>query len=608
MRRLRHAPIIQKWFPQDELPQRALDDGGDWWAGAQRCFVGVALASAVAALGTSVAIASTVKHNDEIPRPPALDAGDYLPMPLAGATPRLTAPWADDDFVPPPSTATGGGGLPFYGQRLRVETKFQRWGSGDELPLNAATALDDGSGWSGWFPTTPPVQVSGPAWDDAPLAWTLDEVYTWSAQWVLPKITTQAPADDEVLPPQPLTATGGGGLPFYGARVKAETRFQRWAPADDLPVPVAFVPDEEAAPDLPRSADSATFVVWATSDEIVTQPTALPVDELYWQPPARLLVVAVPPVWAVDDAFAPASPIPNDDYWLPLTTTPVPPVVRLWLDQEEVTTLAVPLAVDEDTWPLVTRVGLPFVQVWTDSDDYTAFALAEDDAPIPRAALVLPKLTAWQGDDDIVPQPIIAEEDHWLQLYAVPVLPLARWWVDQDEVPLPGVFADDAWQVHTPPPEPKRFVYLPDPEELVYTPPVPLAADEDYWLTFPVPPKPLVRSLADYLPVDEDAPALTGVPPVVEPTIAELLAMIQALQAELDDVAKRAGNGGGGGDPVEHQLHRGHDAKRERINAQNALLMALVGSMMANRFGGKITSNKEGAGGFVNPTREGKQS
>ena len=414
-----------------ETPPYAGDgDGEGWWAGAQQCFVAVALAGAAVALGASNAIAGTFNFNEDVaPLPPAV------------------------------SSDASASSLPT--QRLRHQAQFLRWYAQDDLPSPAPAALEADT-WSAPVFVPQSVQLPSPAWDDQALAWKVDEQYSWSVPVVVPQsVQLPSPAwDDQALAwavdeqyaweawkPTPLkvseafssnedlplaaseTATGGSGLPFYGQRERVGTRFQLWPAGDDLPVAAAAHIAEEDSPPTPKSGDSAAYIVWVTDEEIVPQPTSFPVDEAYWNvSPARL----------------------------------VPPILQVWSEDDQV--------VPPSASTVSGGGGLPFygqrervgarLQLWPASDDLpipAVFRPVEEDAPATPRSGDSATYVVWASDDEIVPRPGL-DENYWLQLYAVRVDPVVRVWNQQDE-----------WEV----------------------PPPPLGVTDDYWLTFPFPP-PLV--------------------------------------------------------------------------------------------------------------------
>src|SRR5574341_657234 len=99
---------IRRWPIGDELPIAAaaltVDEGDGWWAGSQRCFVGLALAGAASALALSTAHAHTLAtQTDEITVPPAsiaLADDAAVPWVAMEAANKLTIWSVADDVVP----------------------------------------------------------------------------------------------------------------------------------------------------------------------------------------------------------------------------------------------------------------------------------------------------------------------------------------------------------------------------------------------------------------------------------------------------------------------------------------------------------------------------
>lgn len=232
-------------------------------------------------------------------------------------------------------------------------------------------------------------------------------------------------------------------------------------------------------------------------------------------------------------------------------------------------------------------------EAWS-ADEDSGDELIEDSGPVGDNEPAIAALDAWPWDDDAVDEPI--EPSAALVIDPVIIVdqpPADAWdWPDDgieepadDSAPVgldePPLTVADAWHWDEEPADDDThwqlyeqalvdFVQLPGPTYAEAWDWNGEDTDDD----------------AQFLePTQPDASAV-GPPPPDGPTNAELLAMIQDLQRQLDEMAKRIGTGGGGGDGFDERRHiidRAHDTKRARIEANNELIMALVGAMTRRR-------------------------
>lgn len=223
-------PIL-RWPQTDEIPTApspcALEDDS-WFAAAQRCFVGVAIAGAISALSLSTAIAGTFSSNDE-------------------AVPQANFHVVEEDCPPLPRS----GDLP----------TFIVWATDEQIVPQQAVFVAPEDDWQAAPYQGPPVQMSGPAWDDQALSWALDEPYHWTAQWITPPIVAPAARDDSDFVLQVL-------------------------PGDD---------DAWQLP--PFLCVTPAVTLWHQQDEIETPAAPLAADEDYWQTfplPPKPAIVSFP--------------------------------------------------------------------------------------------------------------------------------------------------------------------------------------------------------------------------------------------------------------------------------------------------------------------------
>lgn len=450
----------------DSSTATPVDDGEGWWSGVNRSSVGVAIAGAATALSLAVSIAGGFNKQEEIATPPP-------PGPSAGAPPT---------------------------QRVRISPTFVRWDVTDELPTAGAptVALDDGYQWQLYGYRVPQLQIVGPNWDDQTIQTTV----------------TPLPIDEDYW------------QPFKASQVAPVV--QVWNAPDECPTPLIFTPTEDDPPAASYAPPVANVVVWATDEEIVPQPPPYALDDSTWQPPFSVRATVVAPVfidsdlyssfalaednWQVpgaikiapsvcvfqdDDQIVPqpqaGSVVPDDDNWLRLYSVPVDPIVRLWHQQDEITTAATPIA-EEDYWPQLFTVRIdPLVQLWHQQDEIALLAVDEVYGPPLYSVRVDPVVQLWHQQDEITtPTTPIAEEEYWLTLYSVPVDPVVRLWHQQDEVtvqPISFAGPDDDWVIPTAPLVAPKFITWIEDDFVPLFP----ALDDGYWtLPYSITPLPIV--------------------------------------------------------------------------------------------------------------------
>jgi hypothetical protein len=268
--------LIRRWPVADELaaaaPAVALDDGDAWWAGAQRCFVGVVLAGAAASLAHTGAIArSLATHVDERPAPPAsfVPGDDALP-PLQASPGSITyVVWAtDDDLAIGPRALAEQDWQPPTPQR--PAPALRSWVDTDVVPqVPTPLAAEDYWHRLHWVPAEPQSRV----WQQQdetftqPAALTVDEAYWQRPLFVPPPAPEPArTADDEVVPQPRL-------IDDYWHQLHALTV-----------QPLA--------------------TLWQQPDELPTPPTPLPFDEWgSWPFTLNLQPARTAPLWHDDVAF-----------------------------------------------------------------------------------------------------------------------------------------------------------------------------------------------------------------------------------------------------------------------------------------------------------------
>jgi len=229
---------------------------------------------------------------------PKLDE-DYWPT--FTSLPRLAVaqPTAEDDFVPQPTVTIVDED---YWLTFVVPPKLPSIQPWTDDAFAVATTPEE-SDWNAQRGPVPALQSTIQSTNDD-LPTRVDEDYWWASSWLAPKLSFLKQVDDDFVappvgfrPPEedgpslprsadsakfkvwteddqivpvPITPdVGGGGFLVYGQRARQTTRISyNWA-NDELPTTVVFHPVEEDCPPLPRSRDSATYIVWAMPDDLL---------------------------------------------------------------------------------------------------------------------------------------------------------------------------------------------------------------------------------------------------------------------------------------------------------------------------------------------------
>lgn len=293
-----------------------IDDGEAWWAGAQRCFVQVAIAGAAALLSANVAIAQEFNKNEDV-------------------TPKLTA-------------ASGEGGAKTPNMRATIAPTFVRWGQGDDIVPQGATVPLDMEGWQPESKAPPPVlrlwtepdELPTPPAPAAP-----DEHYTWAPQWVPSQVVTLLQVDSDFAVAVAPFGLDEEAWPAPPVRI-VPPLFKVWQEDDQRPTPAAFSPVEEDAPQLGAFLVGANGIIWATDEEILPQG-----------------------VFVDSPGGATAA--------LPVMRARIEPRFQRWGQAEEVPTPAAPIALDDDVWQIggaSARIVVP--TLWVVADELPVQPLA----------------------------------------------------------------------------------------------------------------------------------------------------------------------------------------------------------------------------------------
>jgi len=424
------SPTVRYMPHEDDLPvvppPLALDDGTDgWWAGAQRCFVAIPLAGALAATALSASLAfGYQQQTDEIVPQPVAFAGEEQDwrVPVLVEQTRFVSLWTSSAAATPPAFTP------------------------DE---------------AGWSPPLP-----SPRWR--------------------PRVFL---ADDEIVPQPAAAMATDDDPAVVHMPSPVPPRCLYLPDPDALPAGTLFgVPDDDPGVRPTARPAHRTVQVWTVEDEWISEAVFVPVED-DWQPPrpasARLCTVP----WATTDDIVPQPAFsPQDDPWEP-TAFPSRPVLAIWWGNDEIATAPVPLAAEEDgwqpprPWPSTVR-SVP----WASSDEIVpepTFTHEEDGwSPVVAQPRTVPAV--WWADEEIVPAPSAPalDEGYWQAPVVWQAKPLPRsLWGEDDPVPPTLGVEDEAW-VAAPlrPPPPAVRVFRADDE--IVPEPAPGVPDEDPWTIY----------------------------------------------------------------------------------------------------------------------------
>jgi hypothetical protein len=447
-------------------------EDGDWWSGTNLNAAGIAITGiAAAALATSVAIAGSFNHNDEIGTAALAvgGGGTNAAAPAPDTGPRLFY-WHQPDDLPitPPTVALG---EDEWQPRVSPQPVLSSlvWVD-DDLPVTAVvTAPPDETEWQ----ARPLVQTITPmvfiGEDFTPLAApAVDD--SW--QSLRPTVTPVSPLvwwDNDQIAQTVVVSSGGGGL------IHDPVNIIRWYQDDGIPTPAVplQVEDDNAAPLRSRFADP-TSVVWAENDDFpITASPAQDIDPAYYFAPKIVNITL--PIWRHNDEIAPGGrpleddslPIkdpqpatingiiwvendeivstpptlaPREEYWHQSYSIPVKPVSHLWLVQDERETAVTPLQVDEENSSLtLTRLVNPTSVVWAENDDFPVTpAVPNEEYWVPPFSIpgpIVNQIEKQQDEWEIIPPPLFTDVEFWpdFQLRTAIVPALAPLFQSDDE-------------------------------------------------------------------------------------------------------------------------------------------------------------------------------
>lgn len=329
-------------------------------------------------------------------------------------------------------------------------------------------------------------------------------------------------------------------------RATSATIFQRWFAQDELPQapPIAL---DDAGWTPPNPAEPK-FTLPAWDDQVIT----VKVDESYWWQPYTITQTAQPVQWIdVEYVPPPAPTLAAEDEWQapvivaaavntpawvepdfapqapqladvsePPALLPIVSAIRaeVFTHQDEIAPQADVVYGGAGSAANQRALIEPRFRYWYQTDELptaaAAFTPNESDGPNLERSRDSSTFTVWAESDEIVPQasPLGVDEAYWWQAQTAIVPAKAPLWQVEDDRPTPAAFTPPEEDGPRLRPSQDSFVYTvwAEDEPIVPQPPATIGFDADYWLTFPRPPGPLVTSLMQYLPTDEEFPELTA--------------------------------------------------------------------------------------------------
>jgi hypothetical protein len=307
-----------------------------------------------------------------------------------------------------------------------------------------------------------------------------------------------------------LGAARGLAIAALGVNVAIAGSFNQ---QDERPTPAAATPaTADAQASFTQRATAVTsFQRWWAQDEIVTR-----LDEEYWAPPFTLQPKPIT-LGQVEDDFVPQGAPPpfalEDDAWLPPQPAEAALRIALAAENDELVTPVQALRVDEEPWlRLEVPAVPPVLRLWQEEDARPLLVPQEEEGAQLLRSQDAVRATLWNEDDHIVPPPAAfrPDDEYWLQLKSLPPEQFARVFIEQDER-VKGIAVEEYWQPFTPPlvaPQLRVWIHQDERE----SPVVPLV-EFDFW------PQPYLEQhpdkLYNHLFVDEDhiAPQLVPPPP-----------------------------------------------------------------------------------------------
>lgn len=483
------------------------DDSDSFFSGFQRAVVGIALAAA-AILPVQAAQRVVSQPQDEVPYATGTGIGYGTPQRGFRATnsPKFHL-WAQGDDLPVAAAPTIVEETEFQPQVFKTEFKlsgpvwddqFPRYGieedyswgywkaeekvtllpqsKDSDLPVTPAPTIVEDESFIPW--ANPPIPDSR-VWsegDELPTLTYLDEE-GWVPVWKTPSPVFSLWDQPEEIVPQPATTIFSDEGEFQPPVFVPKALFKVWEDTDEWPTPVTSLPFEEDWDYTFLSRDSATYIVWATDEEIIPQP-----------------------------AVSQGGGVGHEEV-----------KVFQWYQGDDLPVQATTIGFDEESW--IPASAFPALgKYFEPSHQDEAFSsIAEEDFFSPWGLTARFSIPAPWQDEEIVPQPVVVtvEEDYWLGTSISipgPVVPLFS---EQDEI-FPVATEEESYS----PWGLKASYSIPNPwqdEEIVPQPPEFIEITEDYWQQPPFPVGLPVKTSWDIsICIDEEFPELFPEPTVVD--------------------------------------------------------------------------------------------
>jgi hypothetical protein len=379
-----------------EGPLPSDDTEVSWWAGAQACFAGVAIAGA-ALLTSTAAVAQQQAAWDQ----------DWVRAPTGGA-PQLiesakVVQWFSGDELPQfvaPTFPPENDPLPNFSTAL-VQPQWLTLHHQDEVTQTPTLTVDESYPVPGGTFLPPAQWLTLHLQDEVPQSatpLTVDELYHWTAFQAQPQpvlfVATQQDELGQQVASVPVETDQSLALDVYLQTASGII----WSLEEDI------IPQASPHSGTTSLLESAKVVRWSAGDELPLQPTQV-VDDAPWSAP---VVWQAASKWFAQDlqdeiAQAPANVVDSDG-WSPFGAPQQ--LSFYWPDQPD----ELPqFWADEEAWIQAPQMSAAFTFTpWSD-DDYVAppgLAADGDDWIVPLLTVTPPRQPDPAiGDDSLITQP-----------------------------------------------------------------------------------------------------------------------------------------------------------------------------------------------------------
>lgn len=471
------GPFLQSQLNADNV---AIDDGGDsFWASSQHGFTNIPIAAALAAFSIAAAVAANGFHTDEI-EAKIIGQSDSLQVIAVGDEPLGFAFQSDETICP-------------------------------------VAPQDQAGEWQPQTPT-PPLAVAPLATTPDELPTRIDEDYEWRAQWIQVYPIGKSPWVEDDFVPQPITFPPDDSCWQVVTPSPIPANTQLWTTEDELPR-VALLADGESQQVIPVGDNPLGYAL-TYDDDIVPQPSATILDELYWQQPVNPPVPLFAQPLSTTDETVPTIALESD--WQ-IYTPPAPlPVAVTWQGDNDI--VPQPTFVPEEYYWFqlkpdlveVVVVEWPPIGVGGGGAGPTPLNIVESDWQVWTPPLV-PAQRLYNPDPELLPAGSLFAQAFGAQSFtatnnrAVATTEYVNWW-QTDPLPIQVAYGSQTAPTTQRADEPSTVLSWYQ-DDILPIAPIPLPFDEEPWqVKFP----PLVAAQPLYLPDPEQVPAGLAAPPIIE--------------------------------------------------------------------------------------------